>query len=82
MIVNQAHCIATGGSFDNGLPFSLSMGAAPGRQQFLRESRLPAFPQHHPHRAADRPRNASADALLGAYLAETGRNGAAFSLKP
>ena len=26
MIVDQAHCIATGGSFDNGLPFSLSMG--------------------------------------------------------
>jgi len=26
VIVDQAHCIATGGSFDNGLPFSLSMG--------------------------------------------------------
>ncbi len=26
VIVNQAHCIATGGSFDNGFPFSLSMG--------------------------------------------------------
>ena len=26
VVVNQAHCIATGGSFDNGLPFSLSMG--------------------------------------------------------
>ena len=26
VIVNQAHSIATGGSFDNGLPFSLSMG--------------------------------------------------------
>lgn len=26
VIVNQAHCIATGGSFGNGLPFSLSMG--------------------------------------------------------
>lgn len=26
VIVNQAHAIATGGSFDNGLPFSLSMG--------------------------------------------------------
>jgi sulfoacetaldehyde dehydrogenase len=26
VIVNQAHCIAAGGSFDNGLPFSLSMG--------------------------------------------------------
>jgi len=26
IIVNQAHCYATGGSFDNSLPFSLSMG--------------------------------------------------------
>jgi sulfoacetaldehyde dehydrogenase len=26
VIVNQAHCIATGGSFENALPFSLSMG--------------------------------------------------------
>ena len=26
VIVDQAHCIATGGSFDNGQPFSLSMG--------------------------------------------------------
>jgi sulfoacetaldehyde dehydrogenase len=26
VIVNQGHCFATGGSFDNGLPFSLSMG--------------------------------------------------------
>ena len=26
IIVNQAHCFATGGFFNNGLPFSLSMG--------------------------------------------------------
>lgn len=26
VIVNQVHCYATGGNFDNGLPFSLSMG--------------------------------------------------------
>ena len=26
VIVNQAHCLATGGAFDNGMPFSLSMG--------------------------------------------------------
>jgi sulfoacetaldehyde dehydrogenase len=35
VIVNQAHCIATGGSFDNGLPFSLSMGCGTwGRNGF------------------------------------------------
>lgn len=26
IIVNQAHCFATGGAFNNGMPFSLSMG--------------------------------------------------------
>jgi sulfoacetaldehyde dehydrogenase len=35
VIVNQAHCFATGGSFDNGLPFSLSMGCGTwGRNSF------------------------------------------------
>jgi sulfoacetaldehyde dehydrogenase len=35
VIVNQAHCIATGGSFDNSLPFSLSMGCGSwGRNSF------------------------------------------------
>ncbi|MBV9591373.1 MAG: aldehyde dehydrogenase family protein [Hyphomicrobiales bacterium] len=35
VIVNQAHCVATGGSFDNGLPFSLSMGCGTwGRNSF------------------------------------------------
>ena len=35
VIFNQAHCIATGGSFDNGLPFSLSMGCGTwGRNNF------------------------------------------------
>ncbi len=35
VIVNQAHCIATGGAYDNGLPFSLSMGCGTwGRNSF------------------------------------------------
>jgi sulfoacetaldehyde dehydrogenase len=35
VIVNQAHAVATGGSFDNGLPFSLSMGCGTwGRNTF------------------------------------------------
>ena len=35
VIVNQAHCFATGGNFDNGLPFSLSMGCGTwGRNGF------------------------------------------------
>ena len=27
MLVNQAHCFGTGGGFDNGLGFTLTMGA-------------------------------------------------------
>jgi sulfoacetaldehyde dehydrogenase len=35
VIINQAHAIATGGAFDNGLPFSLSMGCGSwGRNSF------------------------------------------------
>jgi len=35
VIVNQVHCFATGGSFDNALPFSLSMGCGTwGRNSF------------------------------------------------
>lgn len=35
VIVNQIHCYATGGNFDNGLPFSLSMGCGTwGRNNF------------------------------------------------
>ncbi|HYC48797.1 MAG TPA: aldehyde dehydrogenase family protein [Burkholderiales bacterium] len=35
VIVNQAHAIANGGNFDNGLPFSLSMGCGTwGRNSF------------------------------------------------
>lgn len=35
VIVNQAHCFATGGNFDNGLSFSLSMGCGTwGRNSF------------------------------------------------
>ncbi|MBS0319891.1 MAG: aldehyde dehydrogenase family protein [Proteobacteria bacterium] len=35
VIVNQIHCFATGGSYDNGLPFSLSMGCGTwGRNGF------------------------------------------------
>jgi len=82
VIVNQAHCIATGGSFDNGLPFSLSMGCGTwggnsfsenlGYRHFLNITRV-ARPIA--------PREANVDDLLGAYLAETGRDTSTLSLK-
>ena len=77
VIVNQAHCFATGGSFDNALPFSLSMGCGTwGRnsisdnlnyRHFLNIARvvrpLPA----------ERVEEPTEEALFGAYLARTGR---------
>jgi sulfoacetaldehyde dehydrogenase len=77
VIVNQAHCFATGGNFDNALPFSLSMGCGTwGRnsisdnlnyRHFLNITRvvrpLPA----------DRVEEPTEEALFGAYLAKTGR---------
>ena len=48
VIVNQVHCVATGGSFDNGLPFSLSMGCGTwGRNNFSDNMNYPALSEHH-----------------------------------
>jgi sulfoacetaldehyde dehydrogenase len=74
VIVNQAHCFATGGSFDNALPFSLSMGCGTwggnsisdnlNYRHFLNITRvvrpLPASRIHEP----------SEDELFGRYLAK------------
>ncbi|HSS71777.1 MAG TPA: aldehyde dehydrogenase family protein [Casimicrobiaceae bacterium] len=77
VIVNQAHCFATGGSFDNALPFSLSMGCGTwGRnsisdnlnyRHFLNITRVvrPLPPER-----TDEP---SEEQLFGAYLAKHGR---------
>ena len=78
VIVNQAHCFATGGSFDNALPFSLSMGCGTwGRdsisnnlnyRHFLNITRvvrpLPPERVHEP----------TEEDLFGAYLRKTGRS--------
>ena len=74
VIVDQAHCIATGGSFDNGLPFSLSMGCGTwGKNNFsenmnyrhyLNITRISRpIPEHVP----------SEDQLLADYFAKYGR---------
>jgi sulfoacetaldehyde dehydrogenase len=74
VIVNQAHCIANGGSFSNGLPVSLSMGCGTwGRnnfsdnlnvRQYLNVTRVS---QPLPERVPE------IDDLLGAYFARWGR---------
>ena len=76
VIVNQAHCFATGGSFDNALPFSLSMGCGTwGRnsisdnvnyRHFLNITRVV-----HPL-APERVREPGEDELFGAYRRKHG----------
>jgi sulfoacetaldehyde dehydrogenase len=71
VIVNQAHCFATGGSFDNALPFSLSMGCGTwggnsisdnlGYRHFLNITRV-VFPL-----APDQVHEPTDDELFGAY---------------
>ncbi len=74
VIVNQAHCIATGGSFDNGLPFSLSMGCGTWGGNGFSEN------MHYRHylnvtRIARviPPREPSEDDIFGAYFTAHGR---------
>jgi len=76
VIVNQAHCFATGGSYDNALPFSLSMGCGTwggnsisdnlGYRHFLNITRVvrPFAPErvHEP----------TEDELFGRYRAKHG----------
>ncbi|MEP6609056.1 MAG: aldehyde dehydrogenase family protein [Burkholderiaceae bacterium] len=74
VIVNQVHCVATGGSFDNGLPFSLSMGCGTwggnnfsdnmNYRHYLNITRISTtIPERVPLE----------DEILGAYFARHGR---------
>ncbi|MBK6982775.1 MAG: aldehyde dehydrogenase family protein [Betaproteobacteria bacterium] len=74
VIVNQAHCIANGGSFSNGLPVSLSMGCGTwGRNNFSDNLNV----RHYMNvTRVSRPlpeREPAVDDLLGAYFARWGR---------
>ncbi|MBS0448364.1 MAG: aldehyde dehydrogenase family protein [Proteobacteria bacterium] len=74
VIVDQAHCIATGGSFDNGLPFSLSMGCGTwGRNNFSDNMNY----RHYLNiTRVSRPipeRVPSEDDIFGGYFARHGR---------
>jgi sulfoacetaldehyde dehydrogenase len=74
VIVNQAHCIANGGSFSNGLPVSLSMGCGTwGRNNFSDNLNVR---QYLNITRVSRPlpeRVPAVDDLLGAYFARWGR---------
>jgi sulfoacetaldehyde dehydrogenase len=73
VIVNQAHCIATGGSYDNGLPFSLSMGCGTwGRNGFSENMTYRHFLNITRIARVIPAREPSEAELFGAYLARRG----------
>ncbi len=74
VIVNQAHCIATGGSFDNGLPFSLSMGCGTwGRNNFSDNMNVRQY-MNVTRIARPIPERVPAiETFLGGYFAKHGR---------
>lgn len=74
VIVNQAHCIATGGSFDNGLPFSLSMGCGTwGRNNFSENLAVRHYMNITRIARPIPERVPQVDDLLGAFFAKHGR---------
>jgi len=74
VIVNQAHCIATGGSFDNGLPFSLSMGCGTwGRNSFSDNMHWRHFLNITRIARVIAERVPGEEEIFGAYFAKHGR---------
>ncbi len=74
VIVNQAHCIATGGSFDNGLPFSLSMGCGTwGRNSFSDNMHWRHFLNITRIARVIPERVPAEDEIFGAFFAKHGR---------
>jgi sulfoacetaldehyde dehydrogenase len=68
VIVNQAHAIANGGSFDNGLPFSLSMGCGTwGRNSISDNLNYRHFMNITRIVRPIPPRQPSPDDIFGAY---------------
>ena len=73
VIVNQAHCFATGGSFDNGLPFSLSMGCGTwGRNNFSENLHWRHYLNITRIARTIPPREISEDELFAEYRAKHG----------
>ena len=73
VIVNQAHAIANGGSFDNGLPFSLSMGCGTwGRNSFSENLNYRHFMNVTRIVRPIAPREPALDDIFGAYWRKHG----------
>jgi sulfoacetaldehyde dehydrogenase len=74
VIVNQAHCIATGGSFDNGLAFSLSMGCGTwGKNSFSDNLNYRHFLNITRISLPIAPREPSEEDILGAFFQKYGK---------
>jgi sulfoacetaldehyde dehydrogenase len=74
VIVNQAHCFATGGAFDNGLPFSLSMGCGSwGGNSIDDNLHWRHFTQRTKVVRQIPAREPTLDAVFGQYWSEVGR---------
>ena len=75
VIVKQAHTFATGGSFDNGLPFSLSMGCGTwGGNSFSENLHYKHFLNITRIVRTIPPREPSPDEIFGAYWSRHGRD--------
>ncbi|MCE2999838.1 MAG: acylating sulfoacetaldehyde dehydrogenase [Betaproteobacteria bacterium] len=73
VIVNQAHAIANGGNFDNGLPFSLTMGCGTwGRNSFSENLNYRHFMNTTRIVRTIPPREPSVDEIFGSYRKKYG----------
>lgn len=73
VIVNQAHAIANGGNFDNGLPFSLTMGCGTwGGNSFSENLNYKHFMNTTRIVRTIPPREPSVDDIFGAYRKKYG----------
>jgi sulfoacetaldehyde dehydrogenase len=74
VIVNQAHCFATGGAFNNGMPFSLSMGCGAWGGNVIDENlQWKHFLQTTKIIREIPPREPSLDEIFAEYWQETGK---------
>jgi sulfoacetaldehyde dehydrogenase len=74
VIVNQAHAIANGGAWDNGLPFSLSMGCGTwGRNSISENMNYRHFLNITRIVRPIAPRPATVEGLFGAYHRKHGK---------
>ena len=74
VIVNQAHAIANGGNFDNGLPFSLTMGCGTWAGNSISENLNYKHFINITHLVREIPEDKpSEEELFGAYWAKVGK---------